>query len=207
MYNKSNLAVVAALSKTHYAKSVFFSDKGTVATDGHIAVSVSMPENAAELIKDAPLVGGKIPTIEVGEFEVSGDNIKTLTKSLKGRPRFPLLDNAFVIKDGDEKRLVATDLENVVSVPAREPEDYRKGMRDLNNLRPGGKPTLRIALGGELLARFVDIFNKAIADGYDKEIIFSIWDKDHAIVAEAKRAETGQTILGMIMPRCLKEED
>ena len=202
MYNKHNLAVVGAVGNDHYAKAVFFSDRGTLATDGHIAVSVSMPENHEEQLKEAPLVGGIHPSDKMGEFEVPADDVKTIIKAIPKSAPMPILSNAFVLDRGGERSLATTNLSSVAEVKIKDPESFKPSMRDISKLVPDRPPVLTICLGGQRLARFVDILNKAKSgDRWEDGIYFTFYDDRSPVVARTKNGATGQDILGLIMPR------
>jgi len=201
MFNKSNLAVVGALSKDHFCKSVFFSKDGTLATDGHIAVSVSLPSSYGEHIKDAPLFGGRSATADIPEFEVDGESVKSIIKAIPKNGNFPIMRNAFVIEDEDGTKLVTTNGGAQMGVWKTEVhESYRPAMRDLSKYAPEGEPVFSVCLNGHLLARLTEILNKAVDNSYATPLTFSFWAKDKAIKVEAKNIESGQDITGLIMP-------
>jgi hypothetical protein len=197
MFNKSNLAVAGCISKTaNYSKNVLFHAGGTVATDGHIAVSVSAPKMD---IKDAPMIAGEYPTLDYGEFTLDVDSIKKIKKGF-GKRAFPILENAFVIGEGDKRRLVSTDLSSVVSVPVSEDAAPPRSAKDLDKMTPSGEPTTTITFNADLMIRFMSILSEAQGGQYSKPVVLKIWDSKSAVRAEAENIETGQKIVGLIMP-------
>jgi len=197
MFNKSNLAVAGCISKTaSYSKNVLFFKGGTVATDGHIAVSVSAPRDE---IKDAPMIAGESPTLDYGEFTVDVDSIKKIKKGF-GKRAFPILENAFVIGEGDKRRLVSTDLSSVVSVPVSEDNGPPKSSRDLSTMTPTDKPILEITFNADLLMRLLAIIQEAEAGHYNNPVKLTFWGDKQVVQADAENKETGQKIIGLIMP-------
>lgn len=199
MFNRSNLAVAGCISKPHYSNSVLFHKGGTVATDGQIAVSVSRPSGD---IGDAPQILGKTPTLEFEDFCVSGEDVKNIKKSLskKTTGSFPILRNAFVIGEGQEKRLAATDLSSTVAVNTSEDGGPPKSAKDLDKMTPEGEPLIEVCLDAELMGRFMAIFKEAQGDKYSYPVTLKIWAKDKVIRAEAENIDCGQKIIGLIMP-------
>lgn len=196
MFNKSNLAVSGAISKGHYSTAVLFHKGGTVATDGHIAVSVSMPEGD---IKDAPVIMGECPTMDYGEFCVEAEDIKKIKKGL-GKPAFPILQNAFVIGKNGDRRLVSTDLASTTAVSVKEDGGPPASAKDLNTLTPDGEPTIKVTFNAELMMRLLSIFKEAEGSRYQYPVTFKIWDDLKAVRVEGKNIETGQSIIGLIIP-------
>jgi hypothetical protein len=197
MFNKANLAVAGCVSKAAtYSKNVLFHKGGTVATDGHIVVSVSPPSMD---IKDAPMIAGEYPTLDYGEFTLDVESIKKIKKGF-GKKAFPILENAFIIGAGDTRRLVSTDLSSVVSVPVSEENGPPKAVKELDKMTPGGEPTLTIIFNADLMIRFMSILAEAQGGQYSKPVVLKIWDSKSAVKAEAENIETGQKIIGLIMP-------
>ena len=197
MFNKSNLAVAGCISKTsRYSKNVLFHAGGTVATDGAIAVSVSAPKDE---IKDAPMISGEYPTLDYGEFTVDPESIKKIKKGF-GKKAFPILENAFVIGAGGSRRLVSTDLSSVVSVPVSEDGGPPKSAKDLDKMTPSGDPVLEITFNADLMIRFLSIIGEAQDGRHYKPVVLKMWDKMSVVRAEAENMETGQKIVGLIMP-------
>jgi hypothetical protein len=197
MFNKANLAVAGCISRTaNYSKNVLFHAGGTVATDGHIVVSVSPPSMD---IKDAPMIAGEYPTLDYGEFTLDVESIKKIKKGF-GKKAFPILENAFVIGAGDTRRLVSTDLSSVVSVPVSEGSGPPKSAKDLDKMTPSGEPTLTITFNADLMIRLMSILAEAQAGRYNNPVVLKIWDSKSAVRAEAENIGTGQKIIGLIMP-------
>lgn len=202
MFNKSNLAVAGAIRTGrygHYAQSVLFHRGGSVATDGYIVVSVTPPNDD---IKDAPMIQGEAPTLDYGEFCVSADYVKTIKKGFpKGKSdNVAILRNAFVIGEGDKRRLAVTDLSSVVSVRVSEDGGPPKSAKDIGKMTPAGEPVFEITFNGDLLSRLIDIIREAEDGHRSNPITFKFWGDDKAVRAEAERVETGQKIVGLIMP-------
>ena len=193
------LAVAGAISKNHYAQSVLFHKGGTVATDGHIAVSVTPPSDD---IKDAPLIEGKEPTLDYGEFCVDVDAVKKIKKGLshKETGSFPILRNAFVIGSNGDRKLVATDLSATVAVPVSEDGGPPKSARDMDQLTPEGDPAIEITFNAELMIRLLTIFKEAEGDRYNYPVTFKIWNDTKAVRVDGENMGTGQKIAGLIMP-------
>jgi hypothetical protein len=199
MFNKSNLAVAACASKRGFGDSVLFYEGGTIATNGHLLMKVSRPEGD---IADAPLVMGERPTSEFAEFCVSPEDIKTVQKGIskKETGSFPILKNAFVIVKGGETKLAATDLSSDVAVRTLDAEAFNKRAKEPEKMVPDKSPVLEIKFNGNSLSVIVDAFRKALDGQHNNPIVFKFWDDCSPALLEAERFETGQKIIGLIMP-------
>jgi len=199
MFNKENLAVVGAISKDHgcYNKKVLFHVGGTVGTDGHIAVSVSSP-NAD--ITDAPVIAGEPPAKEFDDFTLEVEDVKTIKKSIPKNGAYPILKNAFVIGKNGDKKLVTTDFKSVVFVSTSGIEGFPMRAKDLSKMAPDKEPVLKITFNADLLSRIVSIFQETQGGQYYKPITLSFWGDKEVARIDAENNETGQKIMGLIMP-------
>lgn len=192
MFNKSNLAV----SKITKEKGVEFSPEWTMGTDGHILLAVqTMPK---EMVQDAPNIEGKTPMGEYEKFWLDAKVAQSVFRAIPKSPAIPILENAFVIDNGDgTKSLKTTDFSSVQSFPISGEKAF---VGKWESCFPTKEPVLKIKLNAKLLKTLMDTIIKALESRYAYPVDFSFYSDTDAIRVDAKNNATGQEIRGLIMP-------
>lgn len=200
MFNKGNLSVAEVIDKgprAHFAKKVLFYAGGTVATNGHLLVSVSRPDGD---IKDAPMIAGERPTDDFGEFTLDVESIKKIKKGFPKSGALPILQNAFIVGSGDKRRLVSTDLSSVVSADVSDGDGPPDRAREVSKLVPDKEPLMEITFNAESLIKILGVIKEAQGEKYAYPVTLKLWSDCDPVRMDAENQMTGQKIEGLIMP-------
>jgi len=126
-------------------KGVFVKGNRAVATNGKMLVETKLAEYNDQFPDvDTMLADNDKPVIiPKAVFDKAQANVPR-------KPRLPILENVLMISDGEDVELIATDLDNSVSVKGKSIEgDYP----DIDHVKPAGDPEFTIAVDADLLAK------------------------------------------------------
>jgi len=159
-------------------------------TDGHVLGVVSIPRIDPVEFPDVGFESETEPVLIPTETAVS------ITKKLSNNKGFPILQNAFIGKNGKETTpIVVTDLETKQVFDIKKPEGTYP---ETKQIFPKNQPVFEIGLGLKALEKLVQ-FVKSATDIKDPCIKFS-FQKDNKGNVFSVPNESRREIKGIIMP-------
>lgn len=195
--NEKNLLVTkAAITKEarQYANVMKITNEYTEATNGHIAVRVSLPFQIA--VEELP---EKLAN-ETGNFESAVINTTGLDKIKVPKKSLPVLQQIYV-KNGDGVKFSTFDLETMQTVEAKKAEIT---FPDIDKVFPSEQketPVFQIAFDARLLKQLCEIIDKFKKGDNYAAFTFNFYKNDGA--AECKAFCDGQTLTAAIMPMAI----
>lgn len=192
--NEKNLLVTkAAITKEArpYANVMRITNEYTEATNGHIAVRVSLPFQVA--VEELPeKLANETGNIENAVITTTGlDKIKVPKKSL------PVLQQIY-IKNGDGVKFSTFDLETMQTIEAKKAEITFPNIDKILPSKQKETPVFKIAFDARLLKQLWEIIDKFKKDENYAAFTFSFYKNDGAV--ECKAVSKGQTLTAAIMP-------
>jgi len=197
MYNKNNLEVYKIVSKERcegVLSGVLFTGEATVATDTHLLIEVSTPNN--QDIEDYPTSKEYIIN-EHKPFVIKADVVKNLIKDIPKNSSLPILENIVVAKSDDEEvaSLVTADF---TTVNVHKVKKLTGNYPDYKQLFTKEDPKTTIRLSPELLKKIAEFYCKTLeAKSY---IDVLIYDEDKPVEFRGENTVTEQEIRALLMP-------
>lgn len=198
LLNKANLRVSAFASKEasrYTLQAIHVSDKGTVATDGHRLVRVSLP---TAKVADYPTIA----TFPKGNSQASGllplSLVEKLEKSVPTKETIPILNYAGVSFDAATKQVhtVTTDLDTHQVMTQHQVEG---NFPNVDAVIPNKKPAFEICFNADALASLLKGAAEFTKDNANRPVKLRFYDNQSCVRIDAK-AQEGQEWVGILMP-------
>lgn len=202
LLNKHNLAVADFASKeeSRYAlKAIQVSKDGTIATDSHRLVKVSLPNKKEE---NFPQIEGFTPANgELKSFLLSRDAAKDIERQIPKEKSLKILNHVRVgtADSNGAINMLITDLKTSKVFKCK---PFTGQFPNHDAVIPKDAPVLEIGLNAEYLAQLAKAA-ATFSDSHAKHIRVKLYGPDRAMVLECKNSETGQTWTGVCMPQRL----
>jgi DNA polymerase III sliding clamp (beta) subunit (PCNA family) len=201
LLNKHNLAVSQFVSKEesrYTLKAIQVCEEGTIATDGHRLVKVSLPKLASK--NHFPSIDGFTISSGTYDFLLSKDAINKIEKAIPKESTIPALSHVAVGEktDGDTLSLAVTDLD---TAQVFKPRKMTGQFPNWKAVIPQSEPIFEIEVDAEYLAEMAKAAAQFTDDKQHHAVRLRFYKKFGApIVFEAVRENTEQTFLGLLMP-------
>lgn len=185
-----------------YNSGVHFTEKYTEATDGKMAVRITLPETDR---KDLPVNGDKKPFKRKRfDFMVSAESAAVLVRNFQSvKSSMPILRGTWLGSETNEKNVefLSTDLEvwNSTMVPVQG-QKFPNIKRIWNGLRLGSRKT-SFAVDPELLKKLLEIYTRAGV----RVLRVKVTGPDRAMGFQAE-LDSGQKIEALLMPIKFEEK-
>lgn len=200
MLNKHNLAIAALAAKetSGYSMTGLLVEKTkTVATDGHVLVTVSTPEAPEDEI---PGIEGITPTPEPAPFIMPAKAALELSRALPKRQKIAILENA-VIEVGDGPRFKA----GVTDIDTPRVFSFEKATGNFPNyskvIPDPAAAEICICLDANKLLRVLQAIAPLAADKEGQSpVAIRFYDPQSPVRIDAKNKDTGQEAMAIVMP-------